>query len=57
MAFVYKLQINFLETKPPEESTGQLSNYEPCFPVILQDFTDTTSNLDSLAERPNKSNN
>ena len=52
MAPAYQLQMNFPEAIPPEQFTRQLTNSEPSFPITLKDFTDPTSNLESLAAKP-----
>ena len=47
MVFTYQLQMHFPEVIPPEDFMGQLTKYEPSFPITLKDFSDPTSNLES----------
>ena len=44
--------MNFPEAAQSEDCTLKLTDYEPIFPVTLQDFTDPASKLKSLTERP-----
>ena len=52
IAFTYKLQINFSDAIPPKDFTRKLINYEPSSSITFKDFSDPTSNLESLAAKP-----
>ena len=52
IAFAYQILMNISDAVPPEDFILQFTDSEPSFPVTLQDFTDPTSDLESLAKDP-----
>ena len=53
MGFAYQQQMNVPEVIPPADFNGQLTSYEPGFPIKLKKFfSDPRSKLESLTAKP-----